>query len=280
MHGCGNDYIYVNGFLQDIPNPGKAAVELSKRHFSVGADGLIMVCPSEVADAKMRMFNADGSEGKMCGNGVRCVAKFVYDNGISKNNPLKIETLSGIKTVTLCVENGVVCGATVEMGAPSFEPEDVPVITEDGKPVIGKCVTVGGKEENITCVSMGNPHCVIFVEKDFPLWDFDIESVGKKIENDKIFPEKVNVEFVKITDKNTLEMRVWERGSGETYACGTGACASVAASCARGFCKKGDDITVHLKGGELVINYYGSGIKMTGGAVTAYTGSVEIQTEV
>lgn len=280
MHGCGNDYIYVNGFSQDIPNPGKAAVELSKRHFSVGADGLIMVCPSEVADAKMRMFNADGSEGKMCGNGVRCVAKFVYDNGISKNNPLKIETLSGIKTVTLCVENGVVCGATVEMGAPSFEPEDVPVITEDGKPVIGKCVTVGGKEENITCVSMGNPHCVIFVEKDFPLWDFDIESVGKKIENDKIFPEKVNVEFVKITGKNTLEMRVWERGSGETYACGTGACASVAASCARGFCKKGDDITVRLKGGELVINYYGSGIKMTGGAVTAYTGSVEIQTEV
>lgn len=280
MHGCGNDYIYVNGFSQDIPNPVKAAVELSKRHFSVGADGLIMVCPSEVADAKMRMFNADGSEGKMCGNGVRCVAKFVYDNGISKNNPLKIETLSGIKTVTLCIENGVVCGATVEMGAPSFEPEDVPVITEDGKPVIGKCVTVGGKEENITCVSMGNPHCVIFVEKDFPLWDFDIESVGKKIENDKIFPEKVNVEFVKITDKNTLEMRVWERGSGETYACGTGACASVAASCARGFCKKGDDITVRLKGGELVINYYGSGIKMTGGAVTAYTGSVEIQTEV
>lgn len=280
MHGCGNDYIYVNGFSQDIPNPGKAAVELSKRHFSVGADGLIMVCPSEVADAKMRMFNADGSEGKMCGNGVRCVAKFVYDNGISKNNPLKIETLSGIKTVALCIENGVVCGATVEMGAPSFEPEDVPVITEDGKPVIGKCVTVGGKEENITCVSMGNPHCAIFVEKDFPLWDFDIESVGKKIENDKIFPEKVNVEFVKITDKNTLEMRVWERGSGETYACGTGACASVAASCARGFCKKGDDITVRLKGGELVINYYGSGIKMTGGAVTAYTGSVEIQTEV
>lgn len=280
MHGCGNDYIYVNGFLQDIPNPGKAAVKLSKRHFSIGADGLIMVCPSEVADAKMRMFNADGSEGKMCGNGVRCVAKFVYDNGISKNNPLKIETLSGIKTVTLCIENDVVCGATVEMGAPSFEPEDVPVITEDGKPVIGKCVTVGGKEENITCVCMGNPHCVIFVEKDFPLWDFDIESVGKKIENDKIFPEKVNVEFVKTTDKNTLEMRVWERGSGETYACGTGACASVAASCARGFCKKGDDITVHLKGGELVINYYGSGIKMTGGAVTAYTGSVEIQTEV
>lgn len=280
MHGCGNDYIYVNGFLQDIPNLGKAAVKLSKRHFSVGADGLIMVCPSEVADAKMRMFNADGSEGKMCGNGVRCVAKFVYDNGISKNNPLKIETLSGIKTVTLCIENDVVCGATVEMGAPSFEPEDVPVITEDGKPVIGKCVTVGGKEENITCVCMGNPHCVIFVEKDFPLWDFDIESVGKKIENDKIFPEKVNVEFVKTTDKNTLEMRVWERGSGETYACGTGACASVAASCARGFCKKGDDITVHLKGGELVINYYGSGIKMTGGAVTAYTGSVEIQTEV
>lgn len=277
MHGCGNDYIYVNGFEEKLSDPAKAAIALSRRHFSIGSDGLIIVAPSETADARMIMFNADGSEGKMCGNGVRCVAKFVYDNGISKNNPLKIETLSGIKTVRLYfAENGKVCSASVEMGAPEFSPEKIPVKTESKKPVIGEKLFLGGEEREVTCVSMGNPHCVMFMPDDFDLWNFDIEKTGRKIETDPAFPEKVNVEFVKITDSRKLEMRVWERGSGETFACGTGACATVAAAIANGICKKGEDITVKLRGGELEINRGENGITMTGEAVCAYTGQVEI----
>lgn len=275
MHGCGNDYIYVDGFREKIADPNAAAIKLSDRHFSVGGDGLIMVCPSDVADVKMRMFNADGSEGKMCGNGVRCVAKFVYDNGISKKNPLEIETLSGIKTVRLFFgEDGTVSGAAVDMGKPDFEPAAIPIRSE--KCVIGEKVTVGGEPRRISCVSMGNPHCVIFVPAEFELWSFDIEKTGSKIECDPFFPEKANVEFVKKTGENAFEMRVWERGSGETFACGTGACATVAAACKNGLCGMNTDVRVKLRGGELTINYGEDGIKMTGEAKTAFRGTVEI----
>ena len=273
MHGCGNDYIYVNGFVQELENPGEAAIKLSRRHFSVGADGLIMICPSDIADAKMKMYNADGSEGKMCGNGIRCVAKYVYDNGICRNNPLKIETLSGIKTVRLFIENGKVSRASVDMGAPEFAPALIPVLSDEA--VIGREMLVGGSLQKITCLSMGNPHCVIFVPGDFDLRNIEIEKIGPKIENDSLFPEKVNVEFVKKVSDTYLEMRVWERGSGETFACGTGACAAAAAACMNGLCSKNTDITVKLRGGELIINC-GGNIEMTGEAVTVFSGSVEI----
>ncbi|MDD6735539.1 MAG: diaminopimelate epimerase [Clostridiales bacterium] len=274
MHGCGNDYIYVDGFKEKIENPRETAVSLSKRHFSVGSDGLIMICPSETADAKMKMYNADGSEGKMCGNGVRCVAKFVYDNGICKKNPLRIETLSGIKTVQLLITGEKVTGASVDMGAPVFSPSQIPVASDE--PVIGREMYVGGELRYITCVSMGNPHCVIFVPDDFDLWNFEIEKIGPKIENDTLFPEKVNVEFVKKINDSLFEMRVWERGSGETYACGTGACATVAAACMNKLCSKNTDVTVKLKGGELTVRYGENSIIMTGETVTAYYGRVEI----
>lgn len=274
MHGCGNDYIYVDGFKEKIENPCETAVSLSKRHFSVGSDGLIMICPSETADAKMKMYNADGSEGKMCGNGVRCVAKFVYDNGICKKNPLRIETLSGIKTVQLLITGEKVTGASVDMGAPVFSPSQIPVASDE--PVIGREMYVGGELRYITCVSMGNPHCVIFVPDDFDLWNFEIEKIGPKIENDTLFPEKVNVEFVKKINDSLFEMRVWERGSGETYACGTGACATVAAACMNKLCSKNTDVTVKLKGGELTVRYGENSIIMTGETVTAYYGRVEI----
>lgn len=276
MHGCGNDYIYVDGFRQNLPDPSKAAIMLSKRHFSVGSDGLIMVCPSDCADAKMRMFNADGSEGKMCGNGIRCVAKFVYDNNICRSNPLKIETLSGIKTVYLSVSDGKVTAASVDMGCPVFTPSEIPVLSENNLPIINKEAFFGGNSYHITCVSMGNPHCVIFMPSTFDLWNFDIEKIGSVIENDNMFPEKVNTEFVKKIKDDVFEMRVWERGSGETYACGTGACAVTAAACKNGLVKMNTDVMIKLKGGSLIINYSESGIKMTGEAVTAFRGTAEI----
>lgn len=276
MHGCGNDYVYVDAFKNKISNPNKLSEIVSDRHFSIGGDGMIMVCPSDCADAKMRMFNADGSEGKMCGNGVRCVAKFVYDNGICKKNPLKIETLSGIKEIQLFIENASVVGASVNMGKAEFTPSLIPVKSDSDEPIINKTVVVGGKEHNITCVSMGNPHCVIFVPDDFPLWDFDIKSEGSPIETDPFFPEQVNVEFVHKVDDTHFEMRVWERGSGETFACGTGACATVAAACANKLCDYGTDITVKLRGGDLVINCTNDRIIMTGEAVTAFCGTVDI----
>ncbi len=276
MHGCGNDYIYVNGFTQTIPNPSEASVKLSDRHFSIGGDGLIMVCPSDVADAKMKMYNADGSEGKMCGNGIRCVAKFVHDNGICDKDTLRIETLSGVKAIRLFGDGKNVNSASVDMGKPEFSPELIPVKTADSQPVINRELLIGGKKWTVTCVSMGNPHCVIFVPADFDLWGFDIEKEGRPIECDAVFPEKVNVEFVKKTGDNSFEMRVWERGSGETFACGTGACATVAAAVKNGLCAMDADISVKLRGGTLTINYSDDGIKMTGEAVTAFCGRVEI----
>lgn len=276
MHGCGNDYVYIDAFKNKISNPNRLSEIVSDRHFSIGGDGMIMVCPSDCADAKMRMFNADGSEGKMCGNGIRCVAKFVYDNGICRKNPLKIETLSGIKEIRLFIENDTVVGASVNMGRAKFTPSLIPVKSDSDEPIINKAVSVGGKEHNITCVSMGNPHCVIFVPNDFPLWDFDIKSAGSPIETDPFFPEQVNVEFVRKIDDTHFEMRVWERGSGETFACGTGACATVAAACANKLCDYDTDITVKLRGGDLIINCTDDRIIMTGEAVTAFCGTIDL----
>ena len=274
QHGCGNDYIYVNGFVYDIENPSETAKTLSDRHFGIGADGLIIVCPSAVCDAKMRMFNADGSEGKMCGNGIRCAAKFAYDSGICRKNIMRIETLSGVKTVRLEFSGGEVVGATVDMGAAVFAAEQIPAAAAGE--IVARKVALAGREREITCVSMGNPHCVIFVPTDFDLWGFDIEKEGAPIERDAFFPEGVNVEFVRQIDKAHLQMRVWERGSGETFACGTGACASAAAAVRLGLCPKDTDISVELRGGTLVINVAEDGVSLQGNAVMVFSGSVEI----
>ena len=275
MHGCGNDYVYIDCFKHQIDDPSSLAIKLSERHFYIGGDGVILVCPSDVADARMRMFNADGSEGKMCGNGIRCVAKFVYDNGISKNNPMTIETAAGIKTIDLHVEDGKAVGATVDMGAPIFDTKLIPVVSDDNE-IIGENLLVGGHNHKVTCVSMGNPHCVLFVPETFDLWNFEIESAGPRFEHDSIFPERVNTEFVKFVDPTHLEMRVWERGSGETWACGTGTCATVVAACANGLCEKNTDVKVKLRGGELTIRYTDDTVYMTGEAVEAFRGTVEV----
>ncbi len=276
MHGCGNDYVYVDCFHNDVPNPEELAVTLSHRRFSIGGDGVILVCPSDVADAKMRMFNNDGSEGKMCGNGIRCVAKFVYDKGISKKNPMKIETLSGIKEIALTVdENDLVKSATVDMGAPILNPNRIPARFE-GDRAVNQTLTVDGKDYVVTAVSMGNPHCVTFVDSDFDLWGFDIEKIGPKFENHPAFPDRVNTEFVKVIAPDRLEMRVWERGSGETWACGTGTCATVVASCLCGHSPMNTPVRVKLRGGELVITYTDETVFMEGPAAVAFEGIVEI----
>ena len=273
MHGCGNDYIYFNAFTQSIENPGELSIRLSERRKSIGGDGIILVCPSDRADAKMRIFNADGSEAKMCGNGVRCVAKFVVDQGIvpGDRETVTIDTLSGVKTIRLLREKGEVVGATVDMDQAILNPKDIPVLLE-GERIIGRPVEIAGKSWDITCVSMGNPHCVVFVDTVEPL---DLEQLGPCFEKNPIFPEQVNTEFIRVLDPHTLQMRVWERGSGETWACGTGACAAAVAAVENGYCPKNEDITVHLVGGDLVIRYTEETVYMTGEAVTAFEGEVE-----
>lgn len=274
MHGCGNDYIYINCFKErllelDGDELKDLIVRLSDRRFGIGGDGVILICPSEVADARMRMFNLDGSEGNMCGNGIRCVAKYVYDYGIAKKPGLTIETKSGIKTIELKIENDVAVMATVDMGRAELDPAKIPVKLAGG-PVISRKVQIAGGEFEITCVSMGNPHCVLFRE------DIDVTELGPKFEHDQLFPESVNTEFVRVIDSETLQMRVWERGSGETWACGTGACATAVAAVENGFCKKGADITVKLRGGDLIINYTDQRVMMTGPATTVFEGVIEL----
>lgn len=272
MQGCANDYIYIDCMSgrnsEVIDNISDIAKDMSRRHFSVGADGVVLICDSEVADAKMRMFNADGSEGKMCGNAIRCVGKFLYDNCNTSDDQVDIETLSGIKHLDLHVENGNCAGATVDMGKATFAPAEIPVLA-DGE-VVNDEILVSGIPWKITCVSMGNPHAVTFIEDVDSL---EIEKIGPKFENFDIFPERVNTEFIELVDANNLIMRVWERGSDETYACGTGACASVAAAIKCGNCKSNSDVVVHLKGGELVISIDDDyNVKMTGPAKTVYRG--------
>ena len=272
MHGCGNDYIYFNCMNGELDNPEQLSEKLSDRHFSIGGDGIIMICSSDVADAKMRMFNADGSEGKMCGNATRCIGKYLYDNGIVKSDKISLETLSGIKYLDCTVENGKVKLVTVDMGKAELEPAKIPT-TLKGDIAVNVPHTVDGKQYNITCVSMGNPHCIVFGgDPDL----IELEKIGPKFENDSIFPERVNTEFAQIIDDKTIKMRVWERGSGETLACGTGACATAVAAVLNGYCKKGEDITLKLRGGDLIINYTDERVLMTGPATVSFTGEVEV----
>lgn len=276
MHGTGNDYIYFSTFDQRIDNPEALSVRLSDRHFGIGGDGIILVCPSDKADAKMRIFNLDGSEGKMCGNGIRCVGKFLYDHGmvdIKKKDKLDIETLSGIKHLKAYTLDGEVKSLRVDMGKAILDPKEIPAKMDKDK-IVNEPYTIDGEEYNITCVSMGNPHCVVFIKGDID--NLELDKIGPKFENDKLFPERVNTEFVKVLDDHTIKMRVWERGSGETWACGTGACAAAVAACENGFCNKGDDITVKLKGGDLVINYTDETVYMTGEAEKVFEGTVEV----
>ncbi len=274
MQGCGNDYIYFDCFKQKIDNPEALSVSLSDRHFGIGGDGVVLICPSDVADAKMRMFNLDGSEGKMCGNAIRCIGKYLYENGIVNKLDVSIETLSGIKHLQLNKQSGKIASVKVDMGKAELKPENIPVLL-DGKKVVNREVDIAGGKYKISAVSMGNPHCIVLVDN---VDKFDIETYGPKFENDPLFPERVNTEFIKIIDEHTIKMRVWERGSGETWACGTGACAAAVAACENGFCKKNTDITVKLLGGDLVIRYTDDGtVYMTGNAITSFEGKVVIE---
>lgn len=275
MHGIGNDYVYINAITQKIDNPNELAKKLSDRRFSIGGDGVILICPSEVADAKMRMFNADGSEGMMCGNGVRCVGKYVYDNLIEdkERDVITIETLSGIKTLKITAVNGKAELLEVDMGKAELRTELIPAVFEGCDTVIKKPLVVNGVEHIVTCVSMGNPHCVTFVDD---VDNLELHKIGPHFENHPVFPQRINTEFVKVIDEHTLQMRVWERGSGETWACGTGACATAVAAVENGYCKKGEDITVHLKGGDLIINYTDERVLMTGPATKVFDGEIEV----
>ena len=254
MHGIGNDYIYFDCFGSMPEDPAALAVKLSDRHFSIGGDGVILVCRSDVADGKMRMFNADGSEGKMCGNGIRCVGKFLYE-------------IKGIRKDTITVET-----VTVDMGAPELLPSRIPAKFE-GERAVNVPLTVEGKEYRVTAVSMGNPHCVVFGGDPYAL---ALEKIGPAFEHHEAFPESVNTEFVEVLAKNELTMRVWERGSGETWACGTGACAVAVAAVLNGFADMGKDILVHLRGGDLTIVYTEETVFMTGPAEFSFTGDTQI----
>lgn len=268
MHGCGNDYVYINCFNETVEDPSALAIKVSDRHFGIGSDGLILICPSEIADFRMRMFNADGSEGEMCGNGIRCVAKYVYDHGMTDAGKISIETGAGIKYLDLTVENGKVSLVKVDMGEPILVPAQIPVDFA-GDRMVDEPVEVDGKEWNMTCVSMGNPHAVVFVPDTKSL---DLEKMGPHFEHHKIFPKRTNTEFVQILSRNEINMRVWERGSGETLACGTGTCASVMACILNGYTEH--EVLVHLLGGDLTIHYdeKSNHIFMTGPAVTVFEG--------
>ncbi len=273
MQGCGNDYIYVDTFLNPIDNPEEVAIRLSDRHFGIGGDGLVLITPSKVADAGMRMFNADGSEGKMCGNAIRCVGKYLYDRKGWKKDELTVETLSGIKRLSLCVQDGQVTRVQVNMGEAHLDPADIPVVLE-GDRIVNHPLPVGDTVYGITCVSMGNPHCVIFCDN---VDDLNLPALGPAFEHHPLFPERVNTEFVRLIDHSTLSMRVWERGSGETMACGTGACASVVAAVLNGYCAADTWVTVKLLGGELSVRYRHNGaVDMLGAAAFAFDGTVEI----
>lgn len=274
MHGIGNDYIYIDCFKEQVDNPEYLAKIMSPRRTSVGSDGIILICPSDVADAKMRMFNLDGSEGKMCGNGIRCVGKYVYDNGICKKDVITVETLSGIKTLDITAKCGKAEYIKVDMGCPEFCPENIPV-NYRGDEMINAPVTVNNTVYNITAVSMGNPHAVIFCDS---IENLDLEKTGPDFENMPIYPERTNTEFVKVISATELKMRVYERGSGETFACGTGACATVAAAVKCGICELDKEITVHLKVGDLLITYSSDGhIYMKGTATKVYEGVFEYE---
>ena len=248
MHGCGNDYVYVNCFEETVENPGLVSKKISDRHFGIGSDGLILICPSNIADFRMEMYNSDGSEGAMCGNGVRCIAKYVYDYGLTDKTYVSLETKAGIKYLDMTVKDGKVAMVKVDMGAPITKPDQIPAIS-DKEIIVDEPITVDGQEYRITCVSMGNPHGVVFVDDTDSI---DIEKIGPKFEHHEMFPDRTNTEFIQIIDRNNIKMRVWERGAGETLACGTGTCASVYACILNGLTEKSVD--VHLLGGCIHID--------------------------
>ncbi len=251
MHGAGNDYVYVDCFAEDLPEEERPAmaIRLSDRHFGVGGDGLICICPSQTADVRMDMYNADGSSAQMCGNGIRCVAKYAYEHGYASGEEMTVETRAGNKTVRLDVENGIVRAVRVCMGAPILEPGRIPVAAE-GESFIARPIEAAGREWLVTCLSVGNPHCVTFVEDVDAL---DLEKIGPAFENHPLFPERINTEFAQIVDRETVKMRVWERGSGETLACGTGATATLCAACLGGL--TGESAALQLRGGTLRIEW-------------------------
>ena len=273
MQGIGNDYVYVNCFEETVADPERVSEIISDRHFGIGADGLVLIMPSDKADFRMRMFNADGSEGNMCGNATRCIGKFVYDNHLTDKTSITLETRSGIKKLTLYPENGKVKTVLVDMGKAVMKPADIPM-NVSGDTFINKPITVDGKEVFITAVSMGNPHAVTYVDDVDSL---ELEKIGPSFENHPLFPERVNTEFIKILDESTMQMRVWERGSGETWACGTGACAATAASVLNGYFPHDKEITVKLRGGDLFIPYESDGtVLMRGPAETVFTGEIDV----
>jgi len=268
MHGAGNDYVYVNCFEERYPEDvAKLAIEISDRHFGVGGDGLVLICPSEVADARMRMFNADGSESEMCGNAIRCVAKYLHDHGIARHEALKIETGRGVLSLQCEVENSRVQRVRVNMGAPILKSADIPT-TLPGDPPIRQKLSAAGREFEVTCVSMGNPHCVTFVDEINDDW---VLRVGPEIERHPAFPRRINAEFIQVISPSEFNMRVWERGSGETLACGTGACASAVAGVLNGLTNR--KVTAHLRGGDLQLEWAESGeVYMTGPATEVFSG--------
>mgnify|MGYP001491002290 CR=1 FL=1 len=272
MQGIGNDYIYINCFEEKVQNPSELSVKLSERHFGIGSDGIILIEPSEKADCRMDIYNADGSQAMMCGNGIRCVGKYVYERGIAKKDVLKVDTMSGVKTLFLDVQDGKVRSVKVDMGKPDFHTADIPV-EYPKEQLIDEPVAFGSDKYRITCVSMGNPHCVLFVDS---VNGVEIEKIGPKLECDRIFPQRANIEFVQVLSKDEINMRVWERGSGETWACGTGACAA-AVACAVNH-KTGRSVTVHLKGGDLQIEWdeKTDTVRMRGPAEFVFDGTIEL----
>ena len=279
MHGSGNDYVYVVATRARPADPSALAIRLSDRHFGIGGDGLIMLAPSNRADIRMEMYNADGSRGDMCGNGIRCLARLAFERGIVRSNPIVVETDAGLKTVELRMEKGRVVGATVDMGAPILEGREIPV-NASGR-IVDYPLKVTGENETITAVSMGNPHCVVFVADDgvFKLQDRDFAALGRKFENHSFFPRRVNTEFILPISRNRMRMRVWERGSGETWACGTGACAAVVAAVLTNRSER--VATVELRGGNLEIEWRDGGrdadhVFMTGNAVEVFRGEIEL----
>ena len=270
MQGLGNDYVYVNCLKEKVESPSEMARRVSDRHFGVGSDGLILICPSECADFEMKMYNADGSRGEMCGNGIRCVGKYVYDYGLTDQTEISVETLGGIKHLSLTVEEGKVALVKVDMGSPIFVPEQIPVKVE-GNHAVNVPISVDGDEYRMTCISMGNPHAVVYLDD---IQNMEIEKSGPKFEHHPCFPNRVNTEFARVLDRETVEMRVWERGSGETLACGTGACAVAVASMVNGLTE--DCVTVQLLGGNLKIEWdrEKNVVYMTGPATVVFDGEL------
>ena len=278
MQGLGNDYVYVNCFKEKIEDPSALAVRISDRHFGVGSDGLILINPSKVADCEMEMYNADGSRGEMCGNGIRCVGKYMYDYGLTDKEAISVETLAGIKYLQFFIENGKVAKVKVDMGSPILTPAEIPVVAE-GERAVDEPIVVDGTEYRMTCISMGNPHAIVYLDKNVDLKAFELEKIGPMFENHPAFPDRVNTEFIQVCDSENLNMRVWERGSGETFACGTGACASLVATVLNGLCD--DTATLHLLGGDLKITWdkKENTVYMEGPAETVFTGEWQLKEE-